>query len=129
MPSPRNQCDASAGWPSAEAGRRCRSLRAIWAGLVRAAALARLRTAAHAACNIIPPALPTFRSQLGSTDRPFARPGDSVRLRLDPACHGTSAGFLGPTRDQVVTVVFTPPGGPSNVVALTMDCTAVDVAA
>ena len=35
-----------------------------------------------AACNVIPPATPSFRSTLASTDRPFARPGDWMKLDL-----------------------------------------------
>ena len=81
---------------------------------------------ASGACNIIPPATPTFRSTLANTDRPFARPGDWVRLSLDAACHGASGGFTGTTDDQVVTVLFTPPNGQRNVVAIATDCGNVD---
>ncbi|MGH7895196.1 MAG: hypothetical protein ACREQL_11050 [Candidatus Binatia bacterium] len=92
------------------------------------ALLAGLRRA-DAACNIIPPALPTFRGALGSTDRPYARPGDWVRLIRNPVCHGDATGFLGATGDQVVTIVFEPSaGGPRNIVALSTNCAAVDTA-
>jgi len=84
---------------------------------------------AHAGCNAIPPASETFRGVLGSTDRPFARPGDWLRLALEPACHSQSAGFAGAASNLVVTVVHTPPaGGPRTVVALASDCDAVDTA-
>src|SRR5262245_58470265 len=62
---------------------------------------------ARAACNVVTPSLSVFPSTLGSTDRPFARPGDWVGLTLDPAC-GASPAFA---PDDVITVVFTPPGG------------------
>src|SRR5689334_6353988 len=52
--------------------------------------------AARAACNLIPRASTTFRSALGSTNRPFAAPGEFVELKLRPAqglCDGASPGF------------------------------------
>lgn len=73
---------------------------------------------AKAACDIIPPAKREFRSSLGSISRPFAKPGDLVDISLDPVCHSLSPGFSDRTEDHVVTLVFTPPGGPVNVVVL-----------
>ncbi len=82
----------------------------------------------EANCNIIPSAAPAFRASLATTDRPFARPGDWVKLTLDPACHGSSPGF--PVEDApVVTIVFTPSGGPRHVVVLSRACGRVDLAA
>src|SRR6185295_18443600 len=79
-----------------------------------------------AACNVIPGTSTAFRGTLGVLDRPFAEPGTFVELALDPACHAGSPGF---SRDdpaaQVITVVFTPPAGPRNVVVLASDCGAV----
>ncbi len=84
---------------------------------------------ADAGCNIIPPAVTTFRGTLGSLDRPFARPGDWVKIALDPVCAASSAGFGPIASDSVVTIVFEPPaGGPSNVVAVATNCGAVDTA-
>jgi len=84
---------------------------------------------AEAGCNIIPPAVTTFRGSLGSLDRPFARPGDWVRVSLDATCGSSSPGFPASANDSVVTVVFTPPGGaPRRVVALATNCAAVDTA-
>src|SRR5262245_16821186 len=77
----------------------------------------------HAVCDVIPGAQGTFRGALGVVDRPFARPGDPVELRLDPACHGASAGFSAAASDHVVTVLFRPAGPPSAVV-LAPDCLA-----
>ncbi len=80
---------------------------------------------AQAGCNIIPSATQTFRGALGSTNRPFAGPGDFVEVGVEPAhCDPTSAG-LGPAGDDhVVSVVFKPTGGPARVVFLTADsCT------
>ncbi|MGH7786007.1 MAG: TolB family protein, partial [Candidatus Binatia bacterium] len=81
-----------------------------------------------AGCDVIPPAVESFRGTMGTTDRPFARPGDWVRITLDPACHNGSAGFPALASGAVVTVVFTPPaGGQRHVVALATDCGAVDL--
>ena len=56
----------------------------------------------HAGCNIIPPAVTTFRGTLGSTDKPFATPGDWVTISLDPTCAGAAPVFTGPASDYVV---------------------------
>lgn len=83
---------------------------------------------AEAGCDVIPPAVQAFRASRGTTDRPFARPGDWVRLALDPTCDAGAAGF-GPASNLVVSVVFRPPGGgPRNVVALATNCAGVDTA-
>jgi len=103
--------------------------RHLFASLSLAAALLLGAAPADAGCNVIPPAVESFRGGLGSLDRPFARPGDWVRLSLDPDCHGP-AGFAGGAADQVLSLIFTPPaGGPRNVVVLAADCGAVDTAA
>ena len=83
---------------------------------------------AHGACNVVPAAAPSFRSTLATIDRPFAHPGDFVRLTLDPACHSASPGLLGKTsHDAVVTIVFTPQaGGPRNVVVVAENCGALE---
>src|SRR5262249_29888074 len=73
---------------------------------------------ARAACNTIPAPSNAFRSQAGTVDRPFAGPGDFVTLGLDPVCDGSRA-FAADPSGNVVTIVFTPPGGgPRNVVVL-----------
>jgi hypothetical protein len=84
-------------------------------------ALASVREAS-AACNVIPPALPSFRSTLASTDRPFARPGDWMKLDLGLACHAAAPDFASRALDNVVTVVFTPPDGPRTAVVLKESC-------
>jgi Tol biopolymer transport system component len=80
----------------------------------------------HAACNIIPSAVQTYRGALGTANRPFAGPADIVELRVRPGvCDQASLGFesLDPAQ-YVVTVVFTPPdGGPRNVVFIATDPT------
>jgi len=113
-----------------DCGGYARARRLCWPGALGLALLAGLAFAprAEAGCNVIPPAVESFRGAQGSTDRPFARPGDLVRLTLDPACLGT-AGFPGAAADYVVSVVYTPPaGGPRHVVALATNCAAVDTA-
>src|SRR5262249_3763986 len=78
---------------------------------------------ARAACNLIPSASQSFRSTLGGTDRPFAAPNDLMEVGVQPArCDQASPGFSAVAADQVVTVVFTPPGnGQRRVVFLTTD--------
>ncbi|MCI0636987.1 MAG: hypothetical protein L0206_24190 [Actinobacteria bacterium] len=87
---------------------------------------------ADATCNVIPRATREFRGALGAANRPFASPGDFVRVRVRPAvCDGASTGFvdLDPDGDRaddyVVTVLFDPPdaGAPRNAVVLAEDCT------
>jgi len=39
-----------------------------------------------AMCNVIPAATTDFRSAVGSTNRPFAMPGDLIEIRVGPAC-------------------------------------------
>src|SRR5262245_2502294 len=81
---------------------------------------------ARAACDIIPSATTTFRAALGSTDRPFAGPDDVIEVRTRPGvCDGASPGFSDTTDDLVISLVFVPPGGSSNVVVLANDCTAI----
>ena len=83
---------------------------------------------AHAVCNVIPGTTQTFRSTQTTIDRPFATPGDVLTLGLDPTCYPIARTFSANPGDQVVTVVFTPPGGglgTHNVVVLATDCTAV----
>lgn len=78
---------------------------------------------AEAACNLIPSAQITFRSALGSTDRPFAGPGDFVEIRVRPdVCDKRSVGFSAKASDEVVTVVFTPPNGDRNVIVIASEC-------
>ena len=78
---------------------------------------------ARAVCDAIPGTQGTFRGALALVDRPFAGPGDTLDLQLDPTCHGASPGFS-PTADRhVVTVLFRPPAGPRNAVVLAPDCT------
>ena len=70
-----------------------------------------------AVCNVIPGTTQTFRASQTTVDRPFASPRDFVELGLDPTCYPIARTFSATPGDQVVTVVFTPPGaGPRNVV-------------
>ena len=81
-----------------------------------------------AVCNLIPQRSLAFAGALGTTNRPFAAPGESVELSLR-SCDTGSPGFSANAGDQVVTVVFTPAaGGPRNVVVLATDCTVLAVA-
>jgi Tol biopolymer transport system component len=78
---------------------------------------------AGAACNLIPSARQTFRASLGSTNRPYAAPGDYVEIGVRPGgCDAASPGFGGIASDHIVTVVFTPPAnGTRRVAFLTAD--------
>src|SRR5439155_11346718 len=75
---------------------------------------------ARAACNLIPGTTKTFSATLGATDRPFAAPGESRDMATHPPGIGGSA------TDYVVTVLFTPPNGPHNVVVVAADCAALE---
>lgn len=82
---------------------------------------------AQSGCDVIPSARTMFRSAVGSSSRPFAKPGDELEIQLDGACNGTaSPGFSGLSSDQVVSIIFTPPDGPRNVVVLAADCGAIE---
>ena len=83
-----------------------------------------------AACNIIPSVSKAFQSNLGAANRPFAAPGDLVRVTVDPAgCDAASAGLAGGPLENV-TIVFTPVGSaPRRIVVLAADCAAPEVAA
>jgi cysteine-rich repeat protein len=93
------------------------------------AALATLASAraGHAACNVIPEAPPTFRAAVGTTNRPFAAPGEPVELRVRGSrlCDSPLPGFAAAPSDNVVTVIFTPPaaGAPRNAVVVKGSCT------
>jgi Tol biopolymer transport system component len=90
-----------------------------------AGVLAGHRHLAGAACNIIPGTVQTFRGAVGAADRPFAGPGDVLELRHTP-CDRISPRFSAVATDHVVTIIFTPPNGPSNVRLLAKDCAALD---
>ena len=77
---------------------------------------------AHSSCNVIPGTTQTFRATQTTIDRPFAGPGDFVTLTLDPTCYTVERAFSTTASDQIVTVVFTPPQGPRNVVVLAPSC-------
>ncbi len=72
---------------------------------------------ASASCNLIPQTAKTFDSVLGSANRPFAAPGEQIEVRVRP-CDVASRGFTPDATDNI-TVVFTPPSGPSHAVVLT----------
>lgn len=83
---------------------------------------------ADAACNLIPSASRSFRGTLGDLNRPFAAPGDFVEIGASPArCAAASPGFSASEDDQIVSVVFEPPGGTPRVAFLTTeDCNGAD---
>ena len=82
--------------------------------------------AADAACDLIPSAKTSFRSALGSVDRPFAGPEEFIEVSVRPnVCDALSTPFSNKVQDSVVTILFTPPNGSTNVVVLATDCTDV----
>lgn len=96
------------------------------AGLVTALAVV-VAEHADAGCNLIPSAQITFRGAVGSADRPFAGPGDMVELRARAeVCDAASVGFSATPADEVVTFLFTPPGGATNIIVVANDCTDID---
>ena len=68
---------------------------------------------ADAGCNLIPGTAKTFNSTLGSTNRPFAAPGETLEVAIRP-CDTASLGLTANPANHVVTVLFTPPTGPSR---------------
>ena len=82
----------------------------------------------HAACNLIPGTEKTFSATTGSTNRPYAAPGERLELALRPC--DASPGFLPTGGEHVVTLVFKPlGGGNTRVVTLAANCGAVDLTA
>jgi hypothetical protein len=89
-----------------------------------------LASEAAAMCDIIPQVRNSFRAALGSTQRPYASPGDTVEITLDTEkCDDASPGFEPAANDNAVTLIFSPPDGPVSAVILTMGpgCGAIDV--
>lgn len=78
-------------------------------------------TMAIAVCNVIPGPHVSFRGVAGMIDRPFAGPGEWVRIALRSDCDARS--FAVPARDNVVSIIFTPTSSaPANMVVLSSDC-------
>jgi hypothetical protein len=100
-------------------------------GIVVALVLVALSVArpeqAHAGCNLFPTTVKTFNAALGTTNRPFAAPGESVEVTLRNCDPGS---LTDPMDTQLpnVTVIFQPPSGPKNAVILTdaADCSAIN---
>lgn len=81
---------------------------------------------ADAVCNQIPGITGSFRSAIGTVDRPFAGPGDFVTVRRSPTCDGGD-GFAGTAADYAVTIAFRPPApAPTRLVVLARDCSTVE---
>ena len=78
-----------------------------------------------ASCNQIPGTVNTFRGAIGSLDRPFAAPGDSLDFRLSPSCDA-SPPLSESAADYIVTIVFKPPAGVRTIIALAADCDGVE---
>jgi Tol biopolymer transport system component len=74
---------------------------------------------ALAACNLIPQTTKIFQGTVGTTNRPFAAPGEPIEVAVRP-CDSGSAGLSLNAADQVVTVLFTPGGSATpNAMVLT----------
>jgi len=118
-----------------ESARLVRTAGTIFSVTLAAFGLLPLQTRAE--CNVIPAAMTSFRAALGSTNRPFAGPGDVVELSVRPkVCDTKSSGYVdldgdgSRSDDLVVTVLFVPPnGGARNAVVLAESCQGIDVAA
>ncbi|HEY2387887.1 MAG TPA: hypothetical protein VGK30_13060 [Candidatus Binatia bacterium] len=83
-------------------------------------------TVAHAACDVIPGIQQGFASAQGIVDRPFAGPGDWVRISRDRACQGDGGGFFPEASGNVVTLMFRPSVGPRHAVILATDCSFIE---
>jgi Tol biopolymer transport system component len=112
-------------WASTPGAPRGKLARLVVAALIIISGSASGSGVAHAACNLIPGTSKTFSATLGTTNRPFAAPGESLELALRP-CDTASPGFTANAGDHVVTVLFTPPSGPHNVVILATDCAGLE---
>jgi hypothetical protein len=62
---------------------------------------------------LIPGTSKSFQGTLGATNRLFAAPGENVEVNLRP-CDTRSSSLSTTLANHVVTVVFQPPRGPSN---------------
>jgi cysteine-rich repeat protein len=110
--------------------------RTISLGLLLALTLALHARESAGSCNVIPPVVDKFRSGLGSTDRPYATPGDLVRVSLAPeGCFAEGAEFGDANGDgtpdgddYVVTLIFTPAVGVFNAVMVANDCSLLTTA-
>ena len=97
------------------------------AAVVAAVGVAASASRGDAVCNAIPGVTSSFRGTRGILNRPFAGPAtpadpyDYVELRRDPVCGQRSLHFA---EDDLVTIVFAPPGGVRHAVVLTSasDC-------
>ena len=80
---------------------------------------------ARAACNLIPQTTKTFGSAVGSSNRPYAAPGEPIELHVRPCDSASTSptGFVDPPGNYVVTVIFTPEGAAHNAVILATNCT------
>ena len=80
---------------------------------------------ADAACNLIPGTTKTFSGTLGTTNRPFAAPGETIEVAVR-GCDAISTGLLATAGDHVVSFVFTPPApAKPSLVVLAADCSAL----
>jgi cysteine-rich repeat protein len=108
-----------------------RSIRALGAGVLAALASALFAAgAARADCNVVPGTINAYPGAQGSSNTPFASPGDEVVIQVDTTdalrCESgqpqglppQSAGLPASEADTLVTVVFTPPNGPARAVLL-----------
>jgi|GEM_PF-6381199 len=76
---------------------------------------------AHADCALIPTAVKNLESTVGSVDRPYAAPGDTVTINAPVSCEpGANEPHFDPDPTKnVVTLLFTPPAsGPTTPVQI-----------
>ena len=101
-------------------------MRRLLAGLVLVAGAGAMPCPVLAACNPIPGTIRAYDGVLGTTNRPFAAPGERVEIGIRD-CDTASPGISSTATDHLVTVVFTPPSGARHAVVLTAapDCSAV----
>ncbi len=102
-----NQSERPEAWPKSHRARaRDVAVRLITIGVVFVFAAAPV----EAACNLIPQTTKIFDGVVGTSNRPFAAPGEPIEVAVRP-CDTASAGLSMNASNQVVTVVFTPDGG------------------
>lgn len=102
-----------------------RPLLSVWRLMCAVVVLVGLAPPADAGCNVVPSKAISFNADLGATNRPYAGPNESLEITVR-SCDA-SPGVGASASEHLVTVLFTPPGGPTNAVVLTAasDCAAL----
>jgi len=86
-----------------------RSIRTCLVLIVSLILPAALAVRADASCNLVAGTSITFGGAQGTTNRPFAAPGEAVEVALRTC--DDSAGLTPTVGDHLVTIIYEPPSG------------------